>query len=143
MSKQKYNIEPLSQKLIDYLAKNDKLFDKTNIDDLPSDIKDKIDVSKKENNTIFIKNAFTDLEKFHKTLPYSKKFNFSISDKIYFMYKLRDDPELLVKLNYTKYLFNLIINNDTGNDDSKYTLTITDTENGDTGIYETEVGRFD
>ena len=58
------------------------------------------------------------------------------------MYKLRNDPELLVKSGYTKYLFNLNINNDTG-DDSIYTLTITESETGDSGVYETTVGRFD
>jgi hypothetical protein len=142
MSISNYSIEPLSKKLIDYLAKNNKLFDKTELDELPESIKDKIDDSKKENNTIFIKNAFAELEQFHNKLPYSKKFNFSSYDKIYFMYKLRDNPELVINSGYTKYVFNLNINNDTGGD-SLYTLTITNTETGECGIYEKEVGRFD
>jgi hypothetical protein len=142
MPKSNYSIDPLTKKLIDYIAKNNKDFDTTKIDKLPDSIKDKIDDSKKENNTLFIKKAFADLEQFHNTLPYSKKFNFSSYDKIYFMYKLRNDPELVVKSGYTKYSFNLFINNDTGGD-SVYTLTIVDTETGETGVYEKEVGRFD
>ena len=142
MSKGNYTIEPLNKKLIDYFAKNNKLFVQTEVDKLPDELKIKIDASKKEYNTLFINKAFTDLEQFHKTLPYSKKFNFSSNDKIYFMYKLRDDPELLVKLNYTKYLFSLTINNDTG-DDSIYTLTIIHHETCESGVYETTVGRFD
>ena len=145
MSKQKYNIEPLTKSLVDYIAKHTKDFDKSKIDELPDSIKDKIDDSKKE-NTIFVKTAFADLEQFHNTLPRSKKFNFSSYDKIYFMYKLRDDPNLVINSGYTKYLFNLNINNDTGDlygGDSIYTLTITNNETGDIGIYETTVGRFD
>ena len=146
MSKENYTIVPLSQKLIDYFAKNNKLFEQTELDELPDSIKSKIYDSKKEYNTLFINKAFTDLEQFHRTLPYSKKFNFSSNDKIYFMYKLRDDPELLVKLGYTKYAFSLTINNDTGDlygGDSIYTLTIIHNETGNSGVYETTVGRFD
>ena len=62
------------------------------------------------------------------------------------MYKLRDDPELVIKTGYTKYLFNLNINNDTDESyggDSIYTLTIINNRTGETGVYETTVGRFD
>ena len=146
MSKDNYTtIEPLTKKLIDYLAKNNKLFDKTDIDELPDELKLKIDESKKKYNTLFINKAFTDLEQFHNKLHYSKKFNFSTNDKIYFMYKLRDNPNLLVNVGYTKYSFSLIINNDTGDiyDEALYTLTITERDTGEIGIYETMVGRFD
>ena len=146
MSKDKYCIEPLSKKLIDYLAKNNKLFE-TDINELPNDLKNKIDESKKEQNDIFVKNAFIDLEIFYNKLPYSKKeFNFNKDDKIYFMYKLRAKPDLLVNIGYTKYSFSLTINDDTGDlygGDSLYTLSITNTETGKTGVYETTVGRFD
>ena len=142
MSKCNYTIEPLSKKLIDYLAKNNNFYEQTELDELPESIKTKIDDSKKKYTTLFINKAFTDLEQFHKRLPYSKKFNFSSNDKIYFMYKLRDDPELLVNLDYTEYLFSLSINNNTG-DDSIYTLTIIHNETGESGVYETTVGRFD
>jgi hypothetical protein len=147
MSKGNYTVEPLSQKLIDYLAKNDKFFEQTDIDVLPSDLKIKIDDSKKKLNTQFVNHVFTDFEKFHTKLHNSKKkFIFNKNDKIYFMYKLRDDPDLVVNSGYTKYSFKLIINNDTGDlygGDSLYTLTIIDTETGETGVYETTVGRFD
>ena len=142
MSKGSYNIPPLTNILINYISKNNNYFDNAKFEILPDSIKEKIDDSKKELNDIFINKAFDDLEQFHNKLPYSKKFNFSKYDKIYFMYKLRNDPELLVKSGYTKYLFNLNINNDTG-DDSIYTLTITESETGDSGVYETTVGRFD
>ena len=146
MSKENYTIEPLTKKLIDYLAKNDKIFDKTDIDDLPDDLKIKIEDSKKKYNTLFINKAFSDVETFYNKLHYSKKeFNFNKDDKIYFMYKLRDNPNLLVNVGYTKYLFNLVINNYTGNmyGDEIYTLTITEIETGKIGVYETSVGRFD
>jgi hypothetical protein len=121
---------------------NNKLFDTTDIDELPDELKLKIDESKKKYNTLFINKAFSDLEQFHNKLPYSKKFNFSSYDKIYFMYKLRDNPELVINSGYTKYLFSLNIDNDTGGD-SLYTLTITNNETGEIGVYEKEVGRFD
>ena len=146
MSKQKYSVDPLSQKLIDYLAKNDKIFDKTELDELPTSIKDKIEDSKIKYNTLFVNKVFDDLEQFHKTLHYSKKFNFSKNDKNYFMFKLRDKPDLVVNAGYTKYSFSLTINDDTGDlygGDSLYTLTITEKETGYTGVYETTVGRFD
>jgi len=147
MSKQKYSInpEPLTKTLVDYIAKHNNNFDKDKLNDLPDPIKNKIAVSKREQNNIFINKAFTELEYFHNKLPYSKKFNFNINDKIYFMYRLRDNPDLVVNSGYTKYLFNLVITNDTGNvyDDQLYTLTITDTETGQIGVYSTMVGRFD
>lgn len=146
MSKDNYTIEPLSKKLIDYLAKNNKLFDKTDIDELPDELKDKINDSQKELNNIFVKTAFSDVETFYNKLHYSKKeFNINKDDKIYFMYKLRDNPNLLVNVGYTKYSFNLKITNITGDmyGDEIYKLTITNTETGEIGIYETEVGRFD
>jgi hypothetical protein len=146
MSKDNYTIEPLTKKLIDYLAKNDKIFDKTDIDELPDDLKIKIEDSKKKYNTLFINKAFSDVETFYNKLHYSKKeFNFNKDDKIYFMYKLRDNPNLLVNVGYTKYSFSLIINNDTGDiyDEALYTLTITEKETGEIGVYETMVGRFD
>lgn len=146
MPKKKYNIEPLTKILSNFIAKNNDYFNESQIDKLPDSIKDKIYDSKKELNTIFIDQAFNDLDQFHNKLSYSKKFNFSIYDKIYFMYKLRNNPDLVINSGYTKYLFNLYINNDTGDlygGDSIYTLTITHNETGKTGIYETNVGRFD
>jgi len=145
MSKNNYTIEPLSKKLIDYLAKNNKLFEQKDIDELPGELKDKIDESKKKYNTLFINKVFSDLEQFHKKLPYSKKFNFNKDDKIYFMYKLRDNPELVSNSGYTNYSFSLTINNDTGDvyGDETYKLTITENKTGEFGIYETIVGRFD
>ena len=146
MSKDNYAVEPLSKKLIDYLAKNNKLFDKTDLDVLPDDLKDKIDESKKKYNTLFINKAFSDLEKFYNKLPYSKKeFNINKDDKIYFMYKLRDKPDLLINAGYTNYSFSLTIKNDTGDmyGDETYKLTITERNTGEIGIYETSVGRFD
>jgi hypothetical protein len=146
MSKGNYTIEPLSKKLIDYLSKNNKLFEQKDIDELPDELKDKIDDSKKKYNTLFIDKAFLDLEKFYNKLPYSKKeFNINKDDKIYFMYKLRDNPELVSNSGYTKYSFSLKITNITGDvyGDETYKLTITNTETGDFGVYETIVGRFD
>ena len=148
MSQGNYSIEPLSKKLIDYLAKNNKEYDNDNakIDNLPDSIKDKINDSKKKLNDIFVKNAFEDLELFHNKLHYSKQFKFSSYDKIYFMYKLRDNPELVSNSGYTKYSFSLKIidyTEDIYNGDSIYTLTITHNKTGETGIYEIEVGRFD
>ena len=145
-NKKKYNIEPLTKILIDYVAKNNNKFDTEKLNELPNSIKNQIDVSIEEQNNIFINKAFTDLQNFHNKLPYSKKFNFSSYDKIYFMYKLRADPDLVINTGYTKYLFNLFINNDTGDlygGDAIYKLTITHNETGKTGIYETTVGRFD
>ena len=145
MSKHKYAIKPLTELLVDYIAINNKKFDKDVINDLPSSIKNKITISKNEQNNILINKAFTDLEHFHNKLPYSKKFNFNINDKIYFMYKLRDNPDLVINAGYTKYLFTLVINNDTGDiyGDSQYTLTITERDTGQIGVYSTTVGRFD
>ena len=148
MSKQKYSInpEPLTKTLVEYIAKHTAKFDKDKIDELPNPIKNKIAVSKSEQNNIFINKAFSDVETFYNKLPYSKKeFNINKDDKIYFMYKLRDNPDLLVNSGYTKYLFNLVITNDSGNvyDDQLYTLTITETETGQIGVYSTMVGRFD
>jgi hypothetical protein len=146
MSKNKYTIEPLTKILINYIAKHNNEFDNDTLNELPNSIKNQIDVSIQEQNNIFINEAFTDLEDFHNKLPYTKKFNFKSYDKIYFMYKLRNNPDLVINSGYTKYLFNLFINNDTGDlygGDSIYTLTITHNETGKTGIYETNVGRFD
>jgi hypothetical protein len=142
----KNNIESLSKKLIDYLAKNNKLFDQTDIDELPESIKNKIDESKIELNKTFINNVLNDLQQFHNKLPYTKKFNFNSNDIIYFMYKLRNNPDLVVNSGYTKYSFSLFINNDTGElygGDSLYTLTIIENETGETGVYEINIGRFD
>jgi hypothetical protein len=146
MSKGNYTVEPLSKKLIDYLAKHNKLFDKADIDVLPDSIKNQINESQIELNKIFTNKAFNDLQQFHDKLPYSQKFNFSSNDIIYFMYKLRVKPDLVKNTGYTKYSFSLFINNDTGelyDGDSLYTLTIIETNTGVSGIYETTVGRFD
>jgi hypothetical protein len=146
MSKDNYSVEPLSKKLIEYLAKHNKLFEKTDIDELPESIKNKINESKIELNKLFTTKAFSDLQQFHDKLPYPKKFNFSSNDIIYFMYKLREKPDLVKNSGYTNYSFSLTINNDTGDlygGDSLYTLTIIENETGKTGVYERTVGRFD
>jgi len=146
MSKDNYCVEPLSKKLIEYLAKNNKLFEKTDIDALPDSIKNKINETKIELNKLFTTKAFADLEQYHTTLPYTKKFNFSSNDIIYFMYKLREKPDLVKNSGYTNYSFSLTITDDTEDlygEDSLYTLTIIETKTGQTGIYEKTVGRFD
>jgi hypothetical protein len=151
MPKGKYEVKPLSELLTSYIAKNDEKFTKTEIDNLPEAIKESVNIErekeekeKKEINSLFIYNAFKHLEKFHCELPHSKKFGYNIYDKIYFMYKLRDNPNLVKNTGYTKYSFVLeIINGETENHDSIYKLIITETETGNIGIYETTVGRFD
>ena len=148
MHKGKYNVEPLSELLTSYVAKNDKVFFQTEIDNLPDAIKESVNIErekeKRQINSLFIYNAFKDLEQFHCELPHSKKFGYSIYDKIYFMYKLRTDPNLVKNTGYTKYSFVLeIIDGNTPNDDSIYKLIITETETGNIGIFETTVGRFD
>ena len=129
---------------ISKIVKNNNIYDNIEIDELPIPqfIKTQIYDTKKHYNDIFIDKAFTDLvNKKEKVIRFYYK-NLKDCDIIYLMYKLRDDPDLIVKSGYTKYSFNLVIN-DIGNDDSIYTLTITETETGATGIYETTVGRFD
>ena len=148
--KTEYNSKPKSllDIAISKIVKNNDIYDNNIIDELPNTIKDKINDLKKHKNNIFIDKAFTDLVNTDlvKTKGRGLRFYYKSlkdSDIIYLMYKLRDDPDLIVKSGYTKYSFNLNINNDTGNDDSIYTLTITETETGATGVYETTVGRFD
>jgi hypothetical protein len=146
MSKDNYCVEPLSKKLIDYLAKNNKLFEKTDIDELPNSIKNEINESQIELNKLFTTKAFADLQQFHDTLPYSKKFDFNSNDINYFMFKLRNKPELVMNTGYTNYSFSLTITDDTEDlygGDSLYTLTIIENKTGKTGVYETTVGRFD
>jgi hypothetical protein len=149
MHKGKYNVKPLSDLLTSYVAKNDKIFSQTEIDALPDFIKDSVNIERekdrKDRNSLFIYKAFKDLEVFNR-LNYTKKFNFNynIDDKIYFMYKLRDNPLLVKNTGYTKYSFVLeIINGETINHDSIYKLHITETATGEIGLYETTVGRFD
>jgi len=149
MHKGKYNVKPLSDLLTSYVAKNDKIFSQTEIDALPDFIKDSVNIERekdrKDRNSLFIYKAFKDLEVFNR-LNYTKKFNFNynIDDKIYFMYKLRDNPLLVKNTGYTKYSFVLeIINGETINHDSIYKLHITETATDEVGLYETTVGRFD
>jgi hypothetical protein len=149
MSNGKYDVKPLSELLKTYIAKNDELFTKTEIDNLPVAIKEsvniEIDKETQKLNKIFTDTAFKDLEVFNR-LNYTKKFNFNfnIEDKIYFMYKLRDNKDIVKNIGYTKYSFVLeIINGETINHDSIYKLIITETATGKIGIYETTVGRFD
>jgi len=132
-------IEPLSTKLINYLAKNNKLFCKEELDTLPDNIKNEIE---KKSNDIFIHKAFTDLVHNKGIILRFYYINPSQCDIIYLMYKIRDDPDYIVNTGYTKYSFTLNINYDTG-DDALYTLSIIDNATGEEGIYETMVGRFD
>ena len=148
MHKRKYNVKPLYDLLTSYVAKNDKVFSQTEIDALPDFIKDSVNIERekdrKDRNSLFIYKAFKDLDDFQSNLPYYKKFNYNIDDKIYFMYKLRDNPLLVKNTGYTKYSFVLeIINGETINHDSIYKLYITETATGEVGLYETTVGRFD
>jgi len=150
MQKGKYNVKPLSQLLTSYVAKNDKVFSKTEIDTLPDFIKDSVNIERekeiKKLNKLFIDTAFKDLEEFHNKLYYTKKFNFiyNIDDKIYFMYKLRDNPDIVKNIGYTKYSFVLeITSGATVYDDELYKLFITETATGKIVIHETIVGRFD
>jgi hypothetical protein len=149
MPKGKYNVKPLTELLTSFIAKNVKVFDELEINTLPESIKESITIErekeKKKLNKIFIDAAFKDLEVFNR-LNYTKKFNFNynIDDKIYFMYKLRDNPLLVKNTGYTKYSFVLeIINGETINHDSIYKLHITETATDEVGLYETTVGRFD
>jgi hypothetical protein len=149
MPKGKYDVKPLKEILTSYVAKNDEIFTKPEIDNLPEPIKDSVNIErdkeKQKLNKIFTDEAFKDLELFNR-LNYKKKFNFNynIDDKIYFMYKLRDNKDIVKNIEYTKYSFVLeIINGETINHDSIYKLIITETETGKIGIYETTVGRFD
>lgn len=148
MPKDKYNIKPLTELLTSYIAKNDEKFTKTEIDNLPESIKESVNIEREKEkqklNKEFTDKAFKDLEVFHNKLPHSIKFGYTTYDKIYFMYKLRENPDLVKKTGYTKYSFALeIINGNTPNDDAIYKLFITETETGKIGIYETTVGRFD
>jgi len=151
MHKGKYNVKPLSELLTSYVAKNDKVFSQTEIDALPDFIKDSVNIERekdrkdrKERNKLFIDKAFKDLEDFHSSLPYSKRFNYNIYDKVYFMYKLRDNKDLLKNVGYTKYSFVLeITSGENVYDDELYKLFITETVTGEVGLYETTVGRFD
>jgi len=149
MPKGKYDVKPLKEILTSYVAKNDEIFTKSEIDNLPEPIKDSVNIEREKEkqklNKIFTDEAFKDLELFNR-LNYKKKFNFNynIDDKIYFMYKLRDNKDIVKNIEYTKYSFVLeIINGETINHDSIYKLIITETETGKIGIYETTVGRFD
>ena len=148
MQNGKYNIKPLSQLLTSYVAKNDKIFSQTEIDALPDFIKDSVNIERekdrKERNSLFIYKALKDLEYFHSTLHYSKRFDYNIYDKVYFMYKLRDNPDLLKNVGYKKYSFVLEITiGENVYDDELYKLFITETATGEVGLYETIVGRFD
>jgi hypothetical protein len=148
MPKGKYDVKPLKEILTSYVAKNDEIFTKPEIDNLPEPIKDSVNIEREKEkqklNKIFTDEAFKDLEAFHNKLPHSIKFGYTTYDKIYFMYKLRENPDLVKKTGYTKYSFVLeIINGETINHDSIYKLIITETETGKIGIYETTVGRFD
>ena len=82
MQNGKYNVKPLSQLLTSYVAKNDKVFSQTEIDALPDFIKDSVNIERekeiKKINKLFIDKAFKDLEDFHSSLPYSKRFNYNI-----------------------------------------------------------------
>ena len=123
------NIEPLTKKLINYLAKNKKLLYNEEIETLPDHLQ--IEIEKKRNE-IFIHNAFTDLVNSKgRSLRFYYK-NERECDIIYLMYKIRDDPEYISKEGYNKYSFTLNINNDTGDaggGDSLYTLTIIEKKN--------------
>ena len=136
-------VEPLTTKLIEYLAKNNKLFDDTQFNTLPDSLKDDIE---KKRNEIFIHNAFSDLVKSKGRILRFYYKNARECDIIYLMYKIRDDPEYISKEGYINYSFTLNINNDTGDaggGDSLYTLNIVDNKTGEAGVYETMVGRFD
>jgi hypothetical protein len=149
MPKDKYNVKPLTELLTSFIAKNVKVFDELEINTLPESIKESITIEREKDkqklNKIFTDAAFKDLDVFNR-LNYTKKFNFNynIDDKIYFMYKLRDNKDLVKNTGYTKYSFVLeIINGETINHDSIYKLYITETATGEVGLYETTVGRFD
>jgi hypothetical protein len=148
MPKGKYDVEPLKKLLTSYVAKNDKKITKTEINNLPESIKESVNIEREKEkqklNKLFTDKAFKDLEEFHNELPNSSKFDYTTYDLTYFMYKLRDNKDLVKKTGYTKYSFVLeIINGETINDDSIYKLFITETDTSKVGLYETSVGRFD
>ena len=148
MHKSKYKVKPLTELLTSYVAKNAKVFDELQIDLLPESIKESITIEReKENeklNKIFTDKAFKDFESFHYNLHYPQRFGFSVNDITYFMYKLRDNKDIVKNTGYTKYSFVLEITNGVNiYDDSIYKLIITETATGEVGLYETTVGRFD
>ena len=120
---------------------------------LPSHIIETIDDKKREiniaRNAEFIDRAFKHLAVNEDLYRHAFRFSYENTRNcdgniIYLMYKLRNSPNVLIESGYTTYLFNLkIIDGNTANDDSKYTLTITENSTGKTGVYETMVGRFD
>jgi len=148
MPKDKYDVKPLSELLQSYIAKNYELFKQPEIENLPESIKESVNIEiekeKQKQNDIFVNKAFKDLEAYHNKLPYSKKFDYTTYDIIYFMYKLRDNKDIVINSGYKKYSFVLeLINGSNPYDDVVYKLIITEIETDKFGIYETIVGRFD
>ena len=148
MHKGKYKVKPLSDLLTSYVANNDKLFSQKELDSLPDFIKDNVIIEREKEsekiNKLFIDKAFKDFESFHYNLHYPQRFGFSVNDITYFMYKLRDNKDIVKNTGYTKYSFVLEITNGVNiYDDSIYKLIITETATGKIGIYEKTIGRFD
>ena len=113
------------------------------IDDLPEDIKRDI---KKQRNDIFMDKAFKDVAKYLNNQPRGFTFFYespSRCDINYFMFKIRDRPNILVELGYTKYNFSVEYTHIDGDDDYLFILTIIDPETNYKVLYIKSIGRFD
>jgi len=117
------------------------------IEGLPDTIIEGIEKGRIEKGLEFQDKVFKDLARYLNNPP--QKFRFRTNSFTFYynskyscdinklMYKLRDNPNILLELGYTKYLFSLEI------DDDIYKLTITDSESKYSTMYETTVSRFD
>jgi len=120
------------------------------IDDLPEDIKRDIKIQRDD---IFMDKAFKDVAKYLNNQPMyirqsPKGFTFyyessSRCDINYFMFKIRDRPNVLLELGYTKYNFSVEYSHIDGDDDYLYILTIIDPETNYKVLYIKSIGRFD
>jgi len=131
------------------------------LSNLPIHLQNIINIERQKYDEIFKDKVFKDLSLYLNNITRSLKSfrfyykNINNCDINYLMFKIRDNPDILIELGYTKYKFTLEIKNtihDTPNtpntppnpyDDQLYKLTIIEPETQYTSIYSTIVGRFD
>jgi len=123
------------------------------LDVLPPNIKEYIEIEIAVNRDKFIHTAFKSISRFLDRLPHDnpKKFslyyeNKSRCDITAFLWHLRDQPNILTELGYKDYKLSLEvipISPGTYNNESQYNLTIEQPSKCIKAIYTSILGRFD
>ena len=124
------------------------------IEGLPDSIIEEIETGRIAKGLKLQDEVFRDLSRYLNNPPQKFRFRSNLfrfhyiskdsCDINYLMYKLRDNPNILLELGYNKYLFSLeIVESQNPNDNAIYKLTITDSESKYLTMYETTVSRFD